>query len=135
MLQPDLGPIGGCSEGGVLVSVSKRKRKADVRELEHVDTSASLPSKEAQSSPLTFITDDLKGVLMPHNDPLVINMNIMGTKVHQLLVDTGSYANIIFRTTLDKLGNYESYLQPCNHRILGFGDDVPVPEGIIRLAV
>ncbi|KAL8524782.1 hypothetical protein ACS0TY_014407 [Phlomoides rotata] len=72
---------------------------------------------------------------MPHNDPLVINMNIMGTKVHRLLVDTGSYANIIFRTTLDKLGNYERYLEPCNHRIIGFWDIVSVPEGIIRIAV
>ncbi|KAL8492090.1 hypothetical protein ACS0TY_023637 [Phlomoides rotata] len=62
---------------------------------------------------------------MPHNDPLVISMNILGAKVHRLLVDIGSYANIIFRTNLDKLGNYESYLEPCNHRILG----------IIRLVV
>ncbi|KAL8531186.1 hypothetical protein ACS0TY_007985 [Phlomoides rotata] len=135
MLQPDLGLVGGCNEGGVLVSTSKRKRKVVVRELDHVDTRVGLPPREVQTYPLTFTDDDLKGILMPHNDPLVISLNIMGTKVHRLLVDTGSYANIIFQTTLDKLGNYESYLQPCNHRILGFGDDVFVPEGIIRLAV
>ncbi|KAL8470717.1 hypothetical protein ACS0TY_033329 [Phlomoides rotata] len=82
-----------------------------------------------------FTEDDLKGILMPPNDPLVISMNIMGTKVHRLLVDTRSYSNIILRMTLDKLGNYESYLQPCNHRILGFGDVVSVLEGITRLAV
>ncbi|KAL8524326.1 hypothetical protein ACS0TY_014054 [Phlomoides rotata] len=74
-------------------------------------------------------------MLIPHNDPLVISMNIMGTKVHRLLVDTGSYANIIFRSTLSKLGNYDSYLQPCNHMILGLGDVVSIPYGIIRLAV
>ncbi|KAL8480461.1 hypothetical protein ACS0TY_027117 [Phlomoides rotata] len=135
MLQPDLGPVGGCSEGGILVSTSKRNRKAVVRELDHVETGLGLLPKEALPSPLTFTADDLKGVLMPHNDPLVISMNIMGTKVHILLVDTGSYANIIFRSTLSKLGNYDSYLQPCNRRILSFGDPVSVPGGIIRLTV
>ncbi|KAL8520824.1 hypothetical protein ACS0TY_011397 [Phlomoides rotata] len=108
MLQPDLGPVGDYSEGGILVSVSKRKIKAVVRELDHVDTRVGLPSREAQTCPLTFTKDDLKGILMPHNDPLVISKNIIGTKVHRLLVDTGSYANIIFRMTLDKLGNYET---------------------------
>ncbi|KAL8470422.1 hypothetical protein ACS0TY_033054 [Phlomoides rotata] len=135
MLQPNLGPVGGCSKEGILVSAAKRKRKAAVRELDHVETGLGLPPKKALPSPLMFTTDNLKGVLMPHNDPLVISMNIMGTKVHRLLVDIGSYANIIFRSTLSKLGNYDNYLQPCNHRILGFGDVVSVPDGIIRLTV
>ncbi|KAL8544971.1 hypothetical protein ACS0TY_005254 [Phlomoides rotata] len=100
-----MGPVGGCSEEGILVSVSKRKRKVVVRELDHIDTRVGLPSREAQTCPLTFIKDDLKGILMPHNDPLVIIMNIMGTK------------------------------QPCNIRILGFWDAVSIPEGIIRLVV
>ncbi|KAL8536220.1 hypothetical protein ACS0TY_011740 [Phlomoides rotata] len=127
--------MGGCSEGGILVSASKRKRKTVVHELDLVETGLGLQPKEALSSPLTFTTDDLKGVMMPHNDPLVTSMNIMGTKVHRPLVDTGSYTNIIFRSTLSKLGNYDSYLQPCNHRILGFGDVVSILDGIIRLAV
>ncbi|KAL8468797.1 hypothetical protein ACS0TY_031844 [Phlomoides rotata] len=135
MLWPDLGPVGGCCKGGILVSASKRKRKAAVRELDHVETGLGLPPREALPSPLTFTANNLKGVLMPHNDPLVIIMNIMGTKVHRLLVDTRSYANIIFRSTLSKLGNYDSYLQSCNRRILGLGDAVYVLDGIIRLAV
>ncbi|KAL8483835.1 hypothetical protein ACS0TY_026502 [Phlomoides rotata] len=135
MLRPDLGPVGGCSEGGILVFASKRKRKAAVRELDQVETGLGQPPRQALPSPLKFTADDLKGVLMPHNDPLVISINIMGTKVHRLLVHVGSYANIIFRSTLDKLGNYESYMQPCNHRILGFGDAVSIPEGMIRLAI
>ncbi|KAL8529794.1 hypothetical protein ACS0TY_007017 [Phlomoides rotata] len=43
MLQPDLGPVGSYSEGGVLVSASRRKRKAALRELDHVGTRAVLP--------------------------------------------------------------------------------------------
>ncbi|KAL8547177.1 hypothetical protein ACS0TY_006769 [Phlomoides rotata] len=69
MLQPDLGPVGDCSERGVLVSVSKRKRKVVVRELDHVDTKIGLPQREAQSCPLTFTKDNLNDILMPHNDP------------------------------------------------------------------
>ncbi|KAL8493493.1 hypothetical protein ACS0TY_024634 [Phlomoides rotata] len=71
MLPPDLGPVGGCSEGRVLVSVSRGKGRPRI--------------------------------MTPHNDSLVVSANIMGTKVHRLLVDTGSYVNIIFRRTLDKL--------------------------------
>ncbi|KAL8555597.1 hypothetical protein ACS0TY_003413 [Phlomoides rotata] len=103
MLQPDLGPVGGCSKGGVLVSVSKRKRKTAVRALNHVQIETGSLKKKVPSFPLTFTEDDLNGIMTPHNNSLVVSANIMGTKVHRLLIDTGSYANIIFRSTLDKL--------------------------------
>ncbi|KAL8464667.1 hypothetical protein ACS0TY_034244 [Phlomoides rotata] len=79
MLQPDLDPVRGCSEGGIMMS--KIKRKAEVRALKQVETKI-VPPKKNSSCPLTFSEDDLEGILTPNNDPLIINAKIMGTKVH-----------------------------------------------------
>ncbi|KAL8530040.1 hypothetical protein ACS0TY_007208 [Phlomoides rotata] len=46
MLQPELGPVVGCSEGGILMS--KRKRMAEVRALNHVE--------ETEKAPRTMVT-------------------------------------------------------------------------------
>ncbi|KAL8493362.1 hypothetical protein ACS0TY_024540 [Phlomoides rotata] len=110
MLQLNLGPVGGCSEWGVLMS--KRKRKAEIQASNHVQAETCSQKKNVPSCQLTFTEDNLDDILIPHNDSLVVSVNIMGTKEI-----------------------YESYLELCNHRILGFGDIVFVPQGIIILAV
>lgn len=59
----------------------------------------------------------------------------MGTVVHLLFVDEGTFCNIIFKKTLDQLGDYKDYIQPCEHMVRGFGDANVKPTGIIRLIV
>lgn len=77
--------------------------------------------------------------MSPHNDSLVISAQIMGIKVHKLLIDIGAYDNMLFKKTLDQMeeqvGDLSSNIEPCNHTILGFRDTVTPPYGMIRSAV
>ena len=44
---------------------------------------------------MSFNEADARGVKPPHNDPLVIMLNIEGFNTKRILVDNGSSANII----------------------------------------
>ena len=45
---------------------------------------------------MSFNEADAKGVKQPHNDPLVIMLNIEGFNTKRILVDNGSSADIIY---------------------------------------
>lgn len=74
-------------------------------------------------------------MVYPNADPLVIKAKIMGVTVHRLLVDSGAFYNVLFKYTLDKMGNFPDYVEPCEHVMKGFGKATMKPYGIIFLAV
>ena len=45
---------------------------------------------------MSFNEADVRGVKQPHNDPLVIMLNIEGFNTKRVLVDNGSFADIIY---------------------------------------
>jgi len=45
------------------------------------------------------LEEDAKGVKQPHDDPLVIRLTIKGFNTRRILVDNGSFANIIYLFT------------------------------------
>lgn len=53
---------------------------------------------------LGFSSRDLKGVAIPHNDTLVIHSTISNYKVARVFVDVESSANVLFYTTLERMG-------------------------------
>jgi len=86
----------GFSRGGCTASQRKRYVQSvnsvaeegldDPRELDHVFTKA-----------------DLRYVVPHDNDPLVISVVTAGRRVHRVLVDQGSSANVMFWSTFNKL--------------------------------
>jgi len=44
---------------------------------------------------ITFMEEDINGLLLSHNDALVIILNVLDFKIKRVLVDSGSSANII----------------------------------------
>lgn len=55
--------------------------------------------------------------------------------VHLLLVDSGTFCNILFKSILDEIGDFADYVDPCEHAVKGFGDFTVKPYHIIHLAV
>ena len=53
---------------------------------------------------VAFTLDDIKGIIYPHDDPLVVSLQISTAMVHRILVDGGSSANILFMDTFEKIG-------------------------------
>ncbi|XP_072090416.1 uncharacterized protein [Arachis hypogaea] len=60
----------------------------------------------------------------------------VGTRlVKQILVDTGSDSNIMFRNVLDALGIRDTDLKTHQHGVVGLGDNFIKPDGLISLPV
>ena len=61
---------------------------------------------------ITFSDTDLEGYQHPHDDPLVIRAVVANKTVHRVLIDNGSSANILFVSTLNKMGIRREKLEP-----------------------
>ena len=52
---------------------------------------------------LCFTHTNLSDVVLHDNDPVVISVVIVGRRVHRVLVDQGSSADVMFWATINKL--------------------------------
>jgi len=60
-------------------------------------------SDQTPEPDLVFTRADLQDVVPHDNDPMVILVVAAGRKVHRILVDQGSSADVMFRSTFNKL--------------------------------
>ena len=84
---------------------------------------------------VAFTLEDAKGIIYPHDDPLVVSLQISTAMVHRILVDGGSSANILFMDTFEKMGLGMSCLKPISYLVIGFTGTSVVPKGTIKLSV
>jgi len=71
----------------------------------------------------------------PHNDPLVVEMEIASTIVQRILIDMGTSVGIITWDCLKKLTHLGCDIIPLVHPILGFEGQEVNPTGMIRLPI
>jgi len=117
---------GGFSEGGPTAP----QRKRYVR-------SASSVAEEFPDDPwesdLVFTRADLRDVV-PHNkNPVVISVVTAGRKVRMVLVDQGSFADVMFWTTFNKLKLSPDLLRPYIGCLYGFADNPVEVRGYLEL--
>ncbi|KAK0586997.1 hypothetical protein LWI29_015920 [Acer saccharum] len=76
---------------------------------------------------IIFTEDDAYNTVQPHDDPMVITVQIANCRVHHILIDTGSSVDILFKGALEKLNLknpcYNSYTTP----LYGFTGDSVMP--------
>ena len=75
------------------------------------------------------------GVKQPHNDPLVIMLNIEGFNTKRILVDNGSSADIIYLPAFQQLRLDLRRLCPFDSPLVSFNRDWVYPKGIVTLTV
>jgi hypothetical protein len=51
-----------------------------------------------------FSDEDYAGVSLPHTDALVVSLTIANFQLRRILVDTGSSADILFKSAFDHMG-------------------------------
>jgi hypothetical protein len=81
---------GSCSE-----PANKKQKKEAQRRVQHVGVQGPFIKSRWSHIPITFSQEDLQLKDYPHNDAMVISCVIKGFLVHNVLVDTGSAADII----------------------------------------
>ncbi|XP_058216637.1 uncharacterized protein LOC131327491 [Rhododendron vialii] len=86
-------------------------------------------------NPITFTSDDLKGVQLPHTDALVITVTIDRSTVQRVLIDQGSSADIMFYSTFQSLGLSPAQLRTASTPLISFTGALIWPLGLISLSV
>ncbi|XP_068476803.1 uncharacterized protein [Phaseolus vulgaris] len=82
---------------------------------------------------LVFTKVDLEDVVPHANNPVVISAVTAGMKVHRVLVDQGSSADVMFWTTLNKLQLSPDMLRPYGGCLYGFTGDQVEAWGYLEL--
>ncbi|XP_073153008.1 uncharacterized protein [Henckelia pumila] len=118
--------LGGTTDGD-----SGRARKAHGRRLENFEVNSQLSCPNDPN--INFGREDLKDVVVPHNDPLLVTLIIANYDVARIFVDTGSSVNIIFKETLDQMRLEGFELDPITTELYGFTGHALQPLGQIVL--
>ncbi|RDX58414.1 hypothetical protein CR513_62271, partial [Mucuna pruriens] len=86
------------------------------------------PLGERKSTPpITFDDRDMRSRASSQDEPMVISMVVAGYKVERVLIDQGSSANVLYRSTLKKMQLSTGLIQACPGNLYGFaGECVPI---------
>ena len=75
------------------------------------------------------------GTVQPHNDALVVTLQIGGYDVRRVLVDQGSGAKIMYLDLYNGLNLMLKDLVSYNSPLVGFDGKTIIPKGLIRLPI
>ncbi|XP_073045963.1 uncharacterized protein [Primulina eburnea] len=117
--------------GGATDGDSGRARKAHGRRLENFEISrgTDLPPDPI----ISFGPEDLRGIVAPHNDALVVTTTIANYDVARIFIDNGSSVNILFKSTLDQMKVEGFEFDPVSTPLYGFTGHAIPPLGQINL--
>ena len=120
---------GGFAGGGESISARKAHlhsiRSGEVMEVQAV---SKLPRL---NTAITFSDSDVEGCQHLHNDALVIRAVVANKTIHQVLIDNGSSADIIFTSAFDRMGIGREKLEPVSTYLRGFSREKVLPLGSI----
>ncbi|XP_070034975.1 uncharacterized protein [Nicotiana tomentosiformis] len=102
--------FGGNEINGVTFSIEKKTK---------LSVTHSKRLREVVEDDITFTKEDADGLLLPHNDALVISFNVLDFKIKHVLVDLESSANIIQWRVLEQAKLTRSII-PTTKLLAGF---------------
>uniref|UniRef100_A0A2N9IBW7 Uncharacterized protein n=1 Tax=Fagus sylvatica TaxID=28930 RepID=A0A2N9IBW7_FAGSY len=100
-----------------------------------VPTSYSETPGSSVHQVISFSDDDLRDVQLPHSDPLVITLKIGNYDVKRVLIDQGSFVEVMYQGLYEKLGLGESDLANFTSPLFGFSGESTTPLGKTTLPV
>lgn len=111
IIGPSRGTIGDLLP---LTFLSNRHRKAKMQALDNVVLSCfPVSTILSDFKLLTISKEDKDRVVFPNWDLLVIAAKIMGVTIYKIMINNSSFCNILFKKRLDQLGDFHSYVEPC----------------------
>ncbi|GFZ08777.1 hypothetical protein Acr_20g0005850 [Actinidia rufa] len=125
---------GGFGSGGCSTSSRKKHARSAFRSVEEEVYNLSSPCVGDQP-PITFSSDDLRGLHLPHDDALVVSAVIANFNVQRILIDSGNSADILFISVFEKMKIGLDKLHPFHNPLIGFGGNTTQPLGWVNLPI
>jgi hypothetical protein len=114
--------------------VNKKQKMEAERRVQHVGVQGPFIKSKWSHIPITFSQEDLQLKDYPHNDAMVISC-VKGFLVHNVLVDTGTVADIIFAKAFRQMQEPEDKIHDATHPLCGFRGRQIVVLGKITMPV
>ena len=95
--RPPIGDIRMIVGGTAAAGSTKKARKTYLRMVHSVQLTGSVPKMPRIDNPvINFSEDDARRLHYPHDDALVVSLQIGDYNMHRVLVDNGSSADILY---------------------------------------
>ena len=122
--------------GTAVTGSSKKARKTYLRMVQNVQLTGSVPKIAQRESPIIgFSEEDARRLHHPHDDALVISIQIEDYNMHRVLVDNGSSADILYYPAFQQMGIGREHLISTNAPLIGFGGTRVLPLDAITLTI
>uniref|UniRef100_A0A803LHF8 Uncharacterized protein n=1 Tax=Chenopodium quinoa TaxID=63459 RepID=A0A803LHF8_CHEQI len=122
------GPIHGGTVSGAKKHLAEHRHLVCALDVDNRPRPATIPE-------IVFTEEDARGVVFPHDDPLVLITKINGADIKRVLVDGGSSANVLFVQAFNEMNIGRQYLKPVSYPVIGFNGSIVRPQGSIVLPV
>ncbi|KAG7552326.1 Retrotransposon gag domain [Arabidopsis thaliana x Arabidopsis arenosa] len=109
-------------------SIKRHKKSAAIQ------TAVGFLSNE-QTPSISFDNSDTQGLTGPHDDALVITLDVANFEVTRCLIDTGSSVDLIFLSTLQRMGISKADIIGPPAPLVAFTSDTSMSLGNIKLPV
>ena len=93
-----------------------------------------LPDDPIEHS-ISFHSSEATSLSRPHDDALVLTLDVSNCEVGRILVDNGSSADILFLSTLKEMELSESDIESSTTVLTGFNEESTAAIGKIKLPV
>ena len=101
------------SGGPTLTGTSNKSRKNHARKVPRCDATSQVFKVSTPGSTrftqIIFTEDDAYNTVQPHDDPMVVTVQVAKHRVARVMIDRGSSVDIIFKDALDRC----QLRQPC----------------------
>ncbi|KAG7557044.1 Integrase catalytic core [Arabidopsis suecica] len=109
-------------------SIKRHKKSAAIQ------TALGFQSNE-QTPSISFDNSDTQGLTGPHDDALVITLDVANFEVTRCLIDNGSSVDLIFLSTLQRMGISKADIIGPPAPLVAFTSDTSMSLGNIKLPV
>ncbi|KAM1589580.1 hypothetical protein ACFX10_028455 [Malus domestica] len=137
--QRQMNMIYSISGGTPISKSSNRTMKNNERALRsghqvfHVEDIRGGKYQKPNRDPICFYPEEERGIIYPHNDPLIVEAHIANFEVRRILLDTGASVNIMFAEAFKALNVAEHLLDRSISLLISFSGDIVQPLGSIHL--
>ncbi|KAM2253134.1 hypothetical protein ACFX1S_007562 [Malus domestica] len=99
----------------------------------HVENIKGGKYQKPNWDPICFYPEEERGIIYPHNDPLIVESHIANFEVRRILVDIGASINIMFAEAFRAFNAAEHLLDHSISHLISFSSDIVQPFGSIHL--